>query len=149
MIFLNKIGRPVHGVTADLGSGTGVGACILSNYPSVQEIYAIEYSENHVKHVMPETFQYFHASCEKIQRVVGDFNHIQLPDESLDLLLEINSITIPENLALSAQEAFRVLKPGGAVIAVDRAWADDTPQTYLDNLLEQEFPAALKRKYGI
>ncbi len=149
MKFLGMIGRPVQGITADLGSGTGVGACILSKYPSIQEVYAIEYSEKHVKHVMPEVFQYFHASSEKIQRVIGDFNHIQLPDGSLNLILELNSYHHSENLALSAQEAFRVLQPGGAVIAVDRAWADDTPQTYLDDLLDQDFPAALKRKYGI
>jgi len=147
--LLGMIGRPVQGVAADLGSGTGVGACILSKNPAIREIYTIEYSEKHVTSVMPEVFQYFHAWGEKIQRVVGDFNDIQLADESLDLILEIDSFHHSEDLSLSAQEAYRALKPGGAVIAVDRAWADETPQSYLDDLLAKEFPAELKRKYGI
>lgn len=147
--ILNEIGYPIKNVAADLGSGTGVGACILSGYPEIKEIFAIEYSEKHVTQVMPEVFGYFHANEGKIQRVVGDFNDIQLPDGSLDVLLEIDSYHHSEDLALSAQEAYRVLKPGGVVIAVDRAWSDKTPQAYLENLLNKEFPADLKKKYGV
>lgn len=147
--LLARSGRLMQGVTADLGSGTGVGACILSQYPEVREIYAIEYSEDHVTQVMPDVFKYFNAKMEKIQRVIGDFNNIQLPDESLDLILEIDSYHHSEEPELSAKEAFRVLKPGGAVIAVDRAWPDETPRAELDALLNKEFPPELKRKYGI
>ena len=143
--LLNRVGWPVQGVAAAPGSGTGVGASILSKDPAIREIYSIEYSEKHVTHVMPEVFQYFHAMGEKIRRVVGNINDIQLPDESLDLILEIDSYHDSEDLALSEREAYRVLKPGGAVIAVDRAWADETPESHLDDLLAKEFPAEQKR----
>lgn len=147
--WLAWLGRPARGVAADLGSGTGVGACILSKRKEIEQVYAVEYSEQLVLQMMPLVFDHFQAQVGKIQRVVGDFNNIELPDASLDLIVEIGSYHHSEDLNLSAQEAFRVLRPGGAVIAVDRAWPDETPQSELDARLDKEMPAGLKKKYGI
>jgi SAM-dependent methyltransferase len=147
--FLNWIGRPLQGRGADLGSGTGVGACITAKMPRVSEVYAVECSELFVTDVMPEVFNKFSGPVEKIQRVVGDFNALHVADESLDFLVEIDSYHHSEDLALSARESFRVLKPGGVVIAVDRGWPDHVPQAELDAKLDKEFNPNLKRKYGI
>jgi ubiquinone/menaquinone biosynthesis C-methylase UbiE len=147
--FLKGIGRPIKGISADLGSGTGVTACMLSKYPEIDEVYAIEYSEQYVTEVMPQVFEDFHANCRKIKRVVGDFNKIQLPDRSFDLIAELGSYHHAEDLLVSAMESYRVLKPGGAVIAIDRGWPDTTPQTQLDAILDKEFSPELKRKYGV
>jgi SAM-dependent methyltransferase len=147
--FLNGIGRPLHGRGADLGSGTGVGACITAKMPLVSEVYAVECSELFVTQVMPEVFSKFSGPVEKIQRVVGDFNALHVENESLDFLVEIDSYHHSEDLALSARESFRVLKPGGIVVAVDRAWPDHVTQAELDAKLDKEFNPNLKRKYAI
>jgi SAM-dependent methyltransferase len=147
--FLKQIGRPLHGRGADLGSGTGVGACIAAKLPGVDEVYAVECSELFVKDVMPAVFDKFACPGQKIQRVVGDFNALHLEDESLDFLVEIDSYHHSEDLALSARESWRVLKPGGMVMAIDRAWPDHYQQAELDAMFDREFSPTLKRKYGI
>jgi len=47
--FARRIGTPLQGRVADLGSGTGTAACIFSKMPSVQEVLAIEISEPFVR----------------------------------------------------------------------------------------------------
>jgi SAM-dependent methyltransferase len=147
--FLQSIGHPIQGIGADLGSGTGVGACIAAHIPAVKEVYAVECSELFVKDIMPAVFEKFHGPADKIQRVVGDFNALNVEDQSLDFLVEIDSYHHSEDLDFSARESCRVLKPGGVVMAIDRAWPDHYTQADLDALLDREFNPNLKRKYGI
>lgn len=147
--FLRLIGRKVEGVVADLGSGTGVCANILSLDDHISEVLAIEYSEKMVEYVMPRVFEQFHGNVKKIQRVVGDFNSIQVANDSIDLIVEIDSFHHAENLTISAKEAWRVLKPGGAIIAIDRGWNDSTTTAELDGMLDRDFSPELKIKYGI
>jgi SAM-dependent methyltransferase len=147
--FLNYTGRPLKGAGADLGSGTGVGACITARITQVREVYAVECSALFVTKIMPTVFDKFNGPLEKIQRVVGDFNALHVADGSLDFLVEIDSYHHSEDLALSARESFRVLKPGGVVVAVDRAWPDHVTQAELDAKLDKQFNPNLKRKYGI
>ncbi len=136
-------------VAVDMGSGTGVGATILSHLPFVHKIYAVEFSEQFVDHIMPLTFEKFKAQAHKIVRVVGDFNRLRLDDASVDIVLDIDSFHHSENLSATLAECYRVLKPNGVVIAIDRGWPDHYTQAQLDAMLDVELNANLKRKYGI
>ena len=133
----------------DMGSGTGVGATIISQYDQFQKIWAVEFSENFVTDIMPEVFAYFKAKSEKIIRVVGDFNHLELEDGSLDLILDIDSFHHSEDLPTTLQECYRTLRPGGVIMAVDRAWEDHYSQLELDTMLDRELNDKLKKKYNI
>jgi len=147
--FARRIGTPLQGRVADLGSGTGTAACIFSKMPSVQEVLAIEISEPFVREVMPIVFQEHQGQVEKIQRVVGDFNHLDLPAESLDIITEIDSFHNSEDLSNTLKECWRVLRPNGMIVAVDRGWPDRYTQAKLDAMLDQEFPEHMKIKYDI
>ncbi len=147
--FLEHLGRRPEGVAVDLGSGTGVGAAILSRYSFVHKVYAVEFSEGFVDHIMPLTFQQFQAETQKIVRVVGDFNRLRLPDASVGLVLSLDSLHHSEDLDVTLQEARRVLHPRGALIAVDRGWPDFYTDDQLNAMLDQELNENLKRKYGI
>lgn len=150
-IFIQKMGIPMEegSVAIDMGSGTGVGASILSRFPFVQKVYAVEFSELFVDKIMPLTFEKFQAKQDKIVRVVGDFNHLKLPDESVHLILDIDSFHHSENLKVTLQECYRVLKPQGVIIAIDRGWPDHYAQEQLEAMLDVELNENLKRKYGI
>jgi len=149
MAFMEKIGNPISGTLIDLGSGTGVGACIFSKFERINEILAVEVSEPFVTDVMPEIFEKYDAKLEKIQRVVGDFNALKVEDASINAIIEIDSLHHSEDLDVTLKECNRVLKPGGAIIAVDRAWPDETTQEQLEAKLNKEFPDHVKERYNI
>jgi SAM-dependent methyltransferase len=143
------IGRPISGRVADIGSGTGVVAAILSKLENVKEVFAIEYSEEHVKSIMPITFQHLGAKEEKITRVVGSFNDIKVQDNFFDFILEVGSLHHAEDLDATLKELRRVLTPGGYVIAADRAHQNWVSDDYLARFLDREMNPKQKRIYGL
>ena len=147
--FLKKVNHPARGVAVDMGSGTGSGACILSRFADVEKVFAVEFSEHFVEKVMPLVFEKYNANIEKIQRVVSDFNHLKIEDGSFGIILDIDSFHHSEDLDRTLQECQRVLAPGGAIIAIDRAWSDRYTREQLEAKLNTEFPDHLKQKYNI
>ncbi|MCS7009857.1 MAG: class I SAM-dependent methyltransferase [Anaerolineales bacterium] len=147
--FLKRIGHPLRGIAVDMGSGTGVGASILSNRAEISQVYAVEFSQYFVEKVMPLVFAEFHAQVEKIQRVVSDFNRLDLPHGSVNLILDIDSFHHSENLDTTLKECARVLTWDGVIIAIDRAWPDYYTQEQLEEMLNRQLPDRLKEKYGI
>jgi SAM-dependent methyltransferase len=147
--FLKLMKIPFAGTAIDLGSGVGTVATIVSRLPEVQKVYAVEYSEQFVLKSMPVVFKHFKADETKIVRVVGDFNMFQLPDASVSLIVEVDSLHHAEDLDLTLRECARVLKPGGVILSVDRAWSDSLTQADLDAKLDVEYSAARKALWGI
>jgi ubiquinone/menaquinone biosynthesis C-methylase UbiE len=147
--YLEESGIFVSGNAIDMGSGTGVGAAILSKKSSLNQIYALEISEQFVTQIMPKIFIKFNAEMSKIQRVVGDFNKIQLPDESIDLIFDLDSFHHSEDLNFTLKECFRILKPNGVILMIDRGWDDRVSVNYLKMMLDKELNPKLKQKYNI
>ncbi|RME91410.1 MAG: class I SAM-dependent methyltransferase [Anaerolineae bacterium] len=147
--FLQRIGHRSRGQAIDMGSGTGVGAGILSRMDFIDKVYAVEFSEQFVRLIMPLVFESIGADTAKIQRVIGDFNNLQVPDSSQAYVLDIDSFHHSENLDVTLKECARVLKTGGAIIAVDRAWDDHYTREELEAKLDVELNPLLKKKYGI
>jgi ubiquinone/menaquinone biosynthesis C-methylase UbiE len=147
--FLKKIGHRISGQAIDVGSGTGVGAGILSRLPFISKVYAVEFSEQFVLSIMPVVFESLQTDTAKIQRVVGDFNNLEVPDQSLACVLDIDSFHHAEDLDFTLHECARVLKPGGVIVAIDRAWDDHYTRADLEIKLDAELNDNLKKKYGI
>ncbi|HEX7541762.1 MAG TPA: class I SAM-dependent methyltransferase [Anaerolineales bacterium] len=147
--FLTKIGHSAGGISVDMGSGTGVGACILSKFITIKKVFAVEFSEHFVCKVMPLVFDKYQAECEKIQRVVSDFNHLEIKDGSIDIILDIDSFHHSEDLDFTLKECHRALGVEGVIIAIDRGWPNSCKQDELEAKLDVEFPDPLKKKYGI
>ena len=147
--FLKSKSINYKGIAADLGSGTGMGATILSYQPEINKVYAVEFSEQFVVRIMPEVFAQFKADETKIIRVVGDFNILEVEDESLSLILDVDSFHHSEDLDVTLKECYRVLKPGGIIIAVDRAWSDKLTPEQLEEKLDKELNDNAKKLYGV
>ncbi len=147
--FLKKTGKEAEGTAVDLGSGTGVGACILSKMGCMEKVYAVEFSHYFVEKIMPVVFEKYQADKKKIQRVVGDFNCLDLPDGSVQNILDIDSLHHSEDLDQTLEVCRRVLTENGIIIAIDRAWPDSYTQEQFKTMLDRELPGPLKIKYGI
>lgn len=147
--FARKADFHIPGSAADLGSGTGIGAAILSKLPEIETVYAVEYSEEFALRMMPVVFADYGALSDKIVRVVGDFNNLKLEDNSLSVILDIDSFHHSEDLAVTLKECHRVLKPGGVIISVDRAWSDTITRDELEKKLDVEYSDARKAIFGI
>ena len=143
------IGKKIQGKVADIGSGTGVVASILSKFEFVKEVFAVEYSEDFVKKIMPITFQNLEAKEEKITRVVGSFNQLKVVDNFFDFICEVNSLHHSENLEMTLKELHRVLKPGGYIIAADGAHNNKVSTEYLSSLLDLQMSDQQKKLYGL
>lgn len=147
--FLQLMKTNIKGEAADLGSGTGMGATILSYESDFDKIYAVEFSEQFCTRIMPDVFDKFKADFKKINRVVGDFNNLEVPDNSISLLLDVDSFHHSEDLNITFKECHRVLKQGGVIISIDRAWPNSVSREELDRKLDVEFSDKWKTLYGI
>jgi ubiquinone/menaquinone biosynthesis C-methylase UbiE len=147
--FLKRIRNKVAGEAIDVGSGTGVGAGILSHFDFISKVYAVEFSEQFVLSIMPVVFESIGADISKIQRVVGDFNNLQVPDASQVCVLDIDSFHHAEDLDFTLHECSRVLKMGGVIVSIDRAWDDHYTRAQLEAKLDAELNDNLRKKYGI
>jgi ubiquinone/menaquinone biosynthesis C-methylase UbiE len=140
---------PNNSICADLGSGTGTCAALVSLQPRVKSVYAVEISEQSIIQVMPEVFDYFNAGKEKIIGVVGDFNKLEFEDNYLDFAIEMGSFHHSEDISKTISECFRVLKPSGFLLAIERARPNSTSNTKINYMLDKQLSSEMKEKYGI
>jgi ubiquinone/menaquinone biosynthesis C-methylase UbiE len=146
---LHAVNIPDGSVCADLGAGTGTFSALISRQQRVKKVYSVEISERFITHVMPTIFNYFEASKEKIVRVVGDFNSLEFEDNTLDFAVEMGSFHHSEVISKTISECYRVLKPGGFLLAVERARPNTISTSRREWMLNRELPGSLKKKYGI
>ena len=143
------IGQSITGIAADVGSGTGIGAAALSKFDKIKEVYAIDYSEEHVRSIMPLTFKHFDADEGKITRIVGDFNNIKTPDNFFDSIFGVGALHHSENLDFTLKELRRVLKPSGHIILADRAYPNRVTDEFLNGLLDTQMTDKQKKMWRL
>ena len=148
-MIIQMLNIPDNSVCADLGAGTATFAALISLQPKVQKVYAVEISEQFTKDIMPITFDYFKVPKEKIVRIVGDFNRLEFKDNSLDFTVETGSFHHSEDIAITLSECYRVLRPGGFLLAVERARFNTISESKKKIILNKELSKEMKKKYGI
>ena len=141
---LNKaesmIGKSLTGIGADMGSGMGTLASILSHFDEVKKIYAVEASKGHVDLIMPKVFDLLDVKSEKIVRCHGSFNYTKFEDNSLDFVVELGSFhhSFKDLKTVTLKEMRRILKPGGIIISIERAKADKISDKDINKILNKK-----------
>ena len=136
------IGRPLSGVGAEVGAGSGLYTACVSRLPTVEKMYAVEYSEDCLVNFMPVVFRQAGADLSKIVRVYGSYNSMELPDNTLDFIICFGSFHHSEDLIRTARECYRVLKPGGWLIAGERARVNSCDNHEIHKALSREASAS-------
>ncbi len=107
---------------ADFGAGAGAYAMLLAQRPEVAKIFAIDVKKEMVERLAKLSEEEGH---HKIQVVWADIDQVKgsrLRDESVHIVLLINTLFQLEDRKAGIREAYRVLKPYGQLVLVD--WAE-------------------------
>ena len=136
-----------YGVGLELGAGcAAVSVEIANDFPNVSKIYAVEIVPDIVE-VAQTTLVRIAGLENKVIPVLGNFDDLKIEDESIDWIIEFDSLHHSFDLEKTARESFRVLKPGGKLIAIDRAHLT-TSRSRMDSLEREPYSQDFLEKRG-
>lgn len=139
-LHLFKKYAPINGIGLELGAGCGVMATVFAKEPKVQLILGVEVVDSMTHKIMPKVAQgYLGAESHKMVPVLGTFDDLQIPNNSIDFIVEMDSIHHSHNLKQTFAESYRVLKKGGVMIFLDRCHPDTLSDQKVNELLDVEY----------
>ncbi len=141
----------LSGQGLEVGAGPGTFSSVLASFDKVEKVYSIEVCPPIVELLAPKVSDFILGKeTHKVVGVIGDFDHIQLSDASLDFIFDYYSLHHSPDINVTLKECARVLKPGGFVLCFDKARPDHYTQEDLSKLLDAEYPDDHKEKlFGV
>ncbi len=140
----------IQGVGLEVGSGPGTFVAAFANLPKVTHVYGVEACEAIVTELMTKVVTHIAGSNEhKVVGAVADFNHLELPDASVDFIFDFFSLHHSTTPTVTLTELSRVLKPGGVIFCMDKARADRMSEADLEALLDIEYSKEAKMAMGV
>lgn len=134
----------IKGTGVDLGGGVGCISSTLAKKNEVEKIYCVEVAEDAVKLCQPIVKKNILGDkAHKVISVIGDFDHLELKDSSMDFAVAWDSMHHSLDLVKTLKECRRVLENNGIFVIVDRAHNNSTPDSEIERMLnivyDQEF----------
>lgn len=146
----NFLPRKLLGVGLEVGGGPATFSSILAKRPAVQKMYGVEVCQPIVELLAPKTADFIlGGQSDKVTAVVGDFDHMELPEGSVDFIFDFFSLHHSNDLIITLKECLRILKPGGFVFCFDKARPDHYTRQDLDELLDAEYGDDYKKQFGL
>lgn len=137
------------GDVLEIGAGIGIGGTLISHRDTVSTITITDFWPEYTKYVIPKCVEVFGRKEIPVFSINSDFNNMQFKDSSFDTIFAKGTLHHSRQLQETVQEIYRVLKPGGICLIVERAQDDDCPDEYLEKLLSEEVPNTYKKEFGI
>ncbi len=131
-------GNIFKGIGLELGAGVAIFSAVISKMLHNKKMYAIELVPDIVKKIQPKVFKRYGNSNKAIS-VLGSFDDIKLKDNSVDFIIEYDSLHHSFNLLITLKEANRVLKSGGVIIAIDRVQPNSLNKNLKNRLLNNKY----------
>lgn len=112
-----KAGRLLRGKVLDVAAGVCWTSALLSRYPEVEQVDALEFSWHRLNDIAPVVCASLNADLDKIQPVFGSFYDIaRHRPHFYDIVFMSQAFHHAEEPIRLAQECDRALKPGGAIV---------------------------------
>lgn len=145
----NKLEIDLEGEGMEVAAGAAVLPCSLARlYPAIKKIHALEIVSEVVHKLQPKIIEET-GMTGRVIPLVGDFNDIKMPSNSLDFVVGYSSLHHSNDLNRTLTEIGRVLKPGGKLIFFDRAQPNHMTKDQENFLLNKEYGREYKIKHGL
>lgn len=145
--FLNG---KIRGVGVEVGAGPGTFSSVLAKKDSIEKMYAVELCQSIVELLTPKVAEYvIDGRSDKVVGVVGSFDNMELPNESVDFIFDFFSLHHSNNPEITLKECHRVLKRRGFIFCFDKARPDYFTKQDLNELLDSEYDEDFKRQMGM
>ena len=136
----------IKGVGIVLGAGCGLLSTIAAQKQEVESIFALEICKEMVSLVIPKVTTELLSNKHKVIPVLGSFDDINLPNNSLDFAIEIDSLHHSDNLLKTLIECCRVLKPEGYLVILDRSHPKKVTDEEIDGMLSKVYSKEFLKK---
>jgi ubiquinone/menaquinone biosynthesis C-methylase UbiE len=148
--LLKSTGHDFKGVGLEAGSGVcGFSSNICNLCDNVDTIYAVELVPTCSILARDITIPFIcNNDDKKIINVVGSFDNIELSDASVDFFIEVESYHHSDDLIKSLNEAYRVLKPRGIIVLLDRSHSDSLTEEQRNFMLNLEYKESWLKDRG-
>lgn len=128
---------PFAGVGIELGAGTGLFSAAIASNNEVKRMYALELVPGMATSIIPKIAnEYLGSEKSKLIPVIGSFDDIHLPNESLDFAFEYDAFHHSSDLDTTFREIYRKLKKGGLLILLDRCHPNALTDTEVEAMLK-------------
>lgn len=124
----------------EVGSGRGGGASFITRYFKPKSMTGVDLSDKAVAFCNQQ-----HATVEGLRFVQGDAEALQFPDESFDIIINVESSLYYPNVERFFAHVVRLLKPNGHFLYVDMRyyeevenWHKQLMDTGLEKLHEED-----------
>lgn len=142
-MFESGIFPNINGVGLELGCGSALFSISVIEQDQdskIDSIIAIEAAKEYVETIINRAVnKYLENNREKIIPALGTFEQLNLDDSSLDFILQFEALHHAQDPQIPPIEAFRILKPGGYFISIDRSWPDGTSKNVREELLNHVY----------
>jgi SAM-dependent methyltransferase len=111
---------PIEGADVlEVSCGRGGGASFVARTFNPRRMVGVDLSEENVRLARSRSGQ------PNLEFAVGDAEQLALPDESFDVVINVEASHLYDDRTRFFAEVFRVLRPGGTFCYTDGCWADD------------------------
>lgn len=145
-LILKQKGVNFRGCVLEIGAGSCWFSSVLSKFHEVEEIYALDFSENILKNIAPAMMDYLNAEAKKIIRVKGSFYNLSQLDKLFDFVVCDQTLHHADYPVRLLKAINNVLKQDGCVVCVREPVA---PKLSILRTISKRIFGAKERKYGV